>query len=748
MPAEFDPYYTWLGIPPEEQPPHHYRLLGIRRLEADRDVITHAMDQRMAHLRTLQGGRHSEYSQRLLNEVSAAAVVLLDAEKKASYDASLTAQLVPASIKAPDPVPPPVTASVTPPPIGGSIQSIPTPVLAAVAIAGGIAILLVVVVTVAAVWVWNQPDRIAKADSSQAAPSERERAALPPPEAQSRAEVSSPAKAPPMPPVAEPENAVDPGSSTTTPDPPAAVEPIPSTPPPASTIPVEPTPAVAASAETDPPPLLSPSAEEIEAARGKVVEIFGDEARQAVRPEQKAALAQRMLQIAQESKSEPAVKYAVLDAARRLLAAAGEVDLALATTLSLAEEFGEDASELQIATFSAMSEAPLPADKRDRLSAALLTLVDQAVAEEEFAAAEEFAKLAVKVSSRTSDASLRRSIVQKRSELTRLKDLFAVIEQAREKLTADARDPAANLVIGKFLCFVVADFEQGVPHLALSGREPFVATASADQAALPGAPDAVVTAGDAWYALAESVRSSDKELVQGALLRARHWYEQALPQLSGLDKARVEKRIQETSGVPAAPRSETSDSGKSAAKSKGKKGKRKTKGSSAAQGHAGPGLIGRGTADNQDVGILFTYQPGHRFTSDEIAELQNHLGAGRRQVEFIGVLSLSANAEVAVHHAGGSASGGVLYLLIDGKEAHAVGDDRTKDETITLPLAKGDHAIRWLLTGGELGSPQLEFSINSAATKLNPTLDVFYSRQQGAAARAPSVRRQLDFGKN
>jgi hypothetical protein len=29
MAADFDPYHKWLGIPPPQQPPHHYRLLGI-----------------------------------------------------------------------------------------------------------------------------------------------------------------------------------------------------------------------------------------------------------------------------------------------------------------------------------------------------------------------------------------------------------------------------------------------------------------------------------------------------------------------------------------------------------------------------------------------------------------------------------------------------------------------------------------------------------------------------------------------
>jgi len=87
--AQFDPYHKWLGIPPDEQPPDHYRLLGIRRFEDDPDVIEAAADQRMAHLRTYQAGRHGELSQRLLNEVAAAKLCLLNADKKAACEINL-----------------------------------------------------------------------------------------------------------------------------------------------------------------------------------------------------------------------------------------------------------------------------------------------------------------------------------------------------------------------------------------------------------------------------------------------------------------------------------------------------------------------------------------------------------------------------------------------------------------------------------------------------------------------------------
>ena len=86
MSDAFDPYYTWLGIPPEDQPADHYRLLGLRKYEDNVDVISHAADQRMAHLRTFQAGARGTLSQRLLNELSQARLCLLDAGRKATYD--------------------------------------------------------------------------------------------------------------------------------------------------------------------------------------------------------------------------------------------------------------------------------------------------------------------------------------------------------------------------------------------------------------------------------------------------------------------------------------------------------------------------------------------------------------------------------------------------------------------------------------------------------------------------------------
>ena len=106
MSDAFDPYRKWLGIPPAEQPPHHYRLLGIGLYEDDPDVIESAADQRMAHLRTFQAGPHSALSQKLLNEVVAAKICLLSPKPRADYDAELRQRLSPPApaVERPKPV--------------------------------------------------------------------------------------------------------------------------------------------------------------------------------------------------------------------------------------------------------------------------------------------------------------------------------------------------------------------------------------------------------------------------------------------------------------------------------------------------------------------------------------------------------------------------------------------------------------------------------------------------------------------
>jgi formylglycine-generating enzyme required for sulfatase activity len=149
MSDSFDPYYTWLGIPPQQQPPNHYRLLGVELFETSLDVIEHAADRCMADLRTYQAGKHSAESQKLLNEVASAKVCLLNPQKKAAYDAALREKQAALENEAAGPGDFAISLDVTPPPFPASGPH-KAKAKSPIAIIGGIAAAAVVLVLIAA----------------------------------------------------------------------------------------------------------------------------------------------------------------------------------------------------------------------------------------------------------------------------------------------------------------------------------------------------------------------------------------------------------------------------------------------------------------------------------------------------------------------------------------------------------------------------------------------------------------------
>lgn len=83
----FDPYHKWLSIPQDQQPPTHYRLLGVAPDEDDPEVIEEAAIRQAAHVRTYQNGPWAPECARLLNEIALARTTLLDPARRQAYDA-------------------------------------------------------------------------------------------------------------------------------------------------------------------------------------------------------------------------------------------------------------------------------------------------------------------------------------------------------------------------------------------------------------------------------------------------------------------------------------------------------------------------------------------------------------------------------------------------------------------------------------------------------------------------------------
>ncbi|HLX60515.1 MAG TPA: hypothetical protein VKX17_04445 [Planctomycetota bacterium] len=109
------------------------------------------------------------------------------------------------------------------------------------------------------------------------------------------------------------------------------------------------------------------------------------------------------------------------------------------------------------------------------------------------------------------------------------------------KTLLDKPDDAAScLAVGKYQLFVKHDFERALPLLAKSGHEVLSKLAKGDLVQ-PAQASAQLGAGDAWW---DAVgKSADKDERARFTERAAFWYAKALPSLTGLNKIKVQKRI-------------------------------------------------------------------------------------------------------------------------------------------------------------------------------------------------------------
>ena len=89
MAAAFDPYEKWLGIPPSEQPPNFYRLLGVELFESDRQTIDAAAKRRMRNLQAEVAGPNGPNARQLLVEISDARICLMMPDRRKAYDHGL-----------------------------------------------------------------------------------------------------------------------------------------------------------------------------------------------------------------------------------------------------------------------------------------------------------------------------------------------------------------------------------------------------------------------------------------------------------------------------------------------------------------------------------------------------------------------------------------------------------------------------------------------------------------------------------
>ncbi|MCY3020085.1 MAG: hypothetical protein NTW87_13795 [Planctomycetota bacterium] len=232
--------------------------------------------------------------------------------------------------------------------------------------------------------------------------------------------------------------------------------------------------AVVAGEDTVPPPPAS-----LQKDAEKLIKEVSKEDYAKTKPEDKAALAKKLLKQAEETKDDLAAKYVLWREAGTLAAQGGDMSTALAAVDKMAAEFTVDAVALKKAALTTVGLVTRDAEQ-SRAIGGMRTLLDK------------------------------------------------------------PDDPAANLLVGKHWCFSKGDWSTGLPSLAKCSVPALKAAAEAELAK-PGEAQAQVAAAEGWWDAAEN--ETEKPAKAAMQARAKYWYQKALPSLTGLARVKAEKRL-------------------------------------------------------------------------------------------------------------------------------------------------------------------------------------------------------------
>jgi serine/threonine protein kinase len=277
-------------------------------------------------------------------------------------------------------------------------------------------------------------------------------------------------------------------------------------------------------------------------------ELFKDHYALAKDADGKAVLAQKLWDQAQKNQDDPTARYVMLQRSRDLAVEIANAGLVGQTVDALASSYDFDRWSEMAASFEGMVGKPhLPAANKGVAEAAVAR-VHEAQKANEFALSVRFADAALISARKARDPALLKQVIETNKRTLAARQQWDEYQAALAKLKSSADDEGANQTVGRYMCFVANDWPQGLPLLA-KGNDGTLKELALASVPTPETPESLVELGDAWWNAAEKSKGKDKADLQ---IGAMRWYGLAEPNLSGLAKTVVTKRLTELQDKAAA----------------------------------------------------------------------------------------------------------------------------------------------------------------------------------------------------
>jgi hypothetical protein len=286
--------------------------------------------------------------------------------------------------------------------------------------------------------------------------------------------------------------------------------------------------------------LAAPSGAALAAAAKLVEEVYREDVGFAKTPGQRENLARKIVADAAGEK-DAAGRYAMLLKAKDLAVESGDV----ATTERVIAELerGYEVDGLKLASDVLMPVVRgihTPGQKR-ALADFAKHFAERAVEAENYEVARAMAEKGAMASRMVGDVGMIRDAQALQLGVMDADAACGAAKKAAEALASKPGDAEANLKVGSYLCLYRGKWKDGLAKLA-AGSDKALAELAKKEIAAGTAPKEQLALGDAWWEVGLKGTAVTKRQIWK---HAAGFYNEALPTLSGLVKAKVNKRLEE-----------------------------------------------------------------------------------------------------------------------------------------------------------------------------------------------------------
>ena len=271
-----------------------------------------------------------------------------------------------------------------------------------------------------------------------------------------------------------------------------------------------------------------------------VREVYKEQFDQARTAPGRVVLARLLLDRAAVATEDAAGRFVLFDTARKIATEAGDLELSLRVIDDLAMIFEIDRLAVKDRTLDRIAKRTRTNQESIAVARIATGLADEATADDRYDVAEHLGQTALSAARKARDTTLVKQVVAKNKEVEQAAKAYGGVQKTLAVLAETPADAEANLAAGKYYCFIKGDWEKGLPMLALT-TDRILSPLARKELKAPLSTDEQVELADRWSALAEKEGNTATRSLQA---RAAFWYQSALPNLAGLMKLKVEKRLE------------------------------------------------------------------------------------------------------------------------------------------------------------------------------------------------------------